>query len=193
MAGSAVALVRGAKRDKRKTDFNPDRNNSNPNPKEQIRVWRKDQNGRSKSDRDSEQLQTLNLTDRRSGRDLHAVLSRRHHCRCVEKKPPLREHREKSRKLWPTGHRRKATRRRRAQPWASTRAGEELHGGAISIFFTAARSWAVQAQEEGGEGRKRKRGRGEQPWNSYGGRRPPRSPPPLPFSALREKASREMV
>jgi len=96
-------------------------------------------------------------------------------------------------KIWPTGHRRKATRRRRAQPWASTRAGEELHGGAISIFFTVARSWAVQAQEEGGEGRKRKRGRGEQPWNSYGGRRPPRSPPPLPFSALREKASREMV
>ena len=54
MAGSAVPLVRGAKRDKRKTDFNPDRNNSNPNPKEQIRVWRKEQNGRSKSDRDSE-------------------------------------------------------------------------------------------------------------------------------------------
>jgi hypothetical protein len=32
-----------------------------------------------------------------------------------------------------TGQRRKATRRRRAQPWASTRAGEELHGGATSI------------------------------------------------------------
>ena len=44
-----------------------------------------------------------------------------------------------------------------------------------------------------GRREKEKERPGEQPRNSYGGRRPPRSPPPLPFSALREKASREMV
>ena len=181
----------------KKTDFNPDRNDSNPNPKEQIRVWRKDQNGRSKSDRDSEQLRTLNLTDRRSGRDLPAgttavVRRRNRHCASTEKRVASSGQQGTIARLLDGGvlshgRARAPARNFTAAPSPSSSSGPPW------ADTTAARPWAVQAHEEGGEGRKRKRGRGEQPWNSYGGRRPPRSPPPLPFSALREKASREMV
>jgi hypothetical protein len=97
-----------------------------------------------------------------------------------------------------TRHRRKATRRRRAQPWASTHAGEELHGGTTSIPDSGCLArpplYPHQAQRrKEGKGKRRKdEGEGELPR----GRAPVEPLSPLPAAtplsqALRSRGRRE--